>query len=289
MLYNQWLSSLSKRYVAMLDRIAAEYNFDLGTEFEIVLAHFLERVLPAKCGVCRGFVVPARGTPVGDDLIIYDRTRFPTLRGLGADLSRKEAVPAEAVLAYIEAKHTLSKATLLKALKQLAAVKRTPRVEVTRRELVPGVLVGDSLTLAPPAPGWPAIQNPWYTAIVARRLDPDLASIAAVQQLLREGVTADLNEVPDVISADRVLVLPCFRRTDGQELRPFMAEGVASAVCDVGEKSFPLAVCHLLWAISKIVPAEVQWQEIFVEETRDVHPEMILWFTKSDPKAKVSG
>lgn len=286
MLYNNWISTLSANYAASLESIAAEYNFDFGTEFEIVLAHFLRRVLPARCGVCRGFVVPARGEPVGDDLIIYDKSRFPTLRGLDGDLGRKEQIPAEAVLAYIEAKHTLNKATLQKAIKQLAAIKRTPRTQVSRREILPGLLVGESSQLTKPGPGWPEIRNPWYTAIIARKLDAELSSIEAFREVLSSSVTTDLNEVPELISAAGMLMIPCFLQPNGQELRPFVTEGVASAFCDVAEKSFSLAICHLLWALERILPAEVPWQDVFVEETRQVQPTMLRWFTRPAPGPK---
>ena len=89
-------------------------------------------MLPQKYGICRGFVVPADGASAGDDLIIYDSVRFPTLRLFPQESYEiKQDVPVEAVYAYIEAKHTLhitedatDGQSLLKACSQVAAVKR---------------------------------------------------------------------------------------------------------------------------------------------------------------------
>jgi hypothetical protein len=80
----------------------------------------------------------------GDDIIVFDTTRSPVLRALGNYLSRKEKVPAEAVLAYIEAKHTLSihgegGQSLQKATEQTAAVKALPRVPLEHRHMVPAL------------------------------------------------------------------------------------------------------------------------------------------------------
>ena len=50
--------------------------------------------LPSKYGVCRGFVVNRHGDKAGDDIIIYDQEKFPTLRLLPKDdFSLKEEIP----------------------------------------------------------------------------------------------------------------------------------------------------------------------------------------------------
>lgn len=106
-LYNNWLGKLAERFQAKFDDIQTIYNFEYGDEFEVALCEVLKSIIPRRASVCRGFVVAKDGTLAGDDIIIFDSTRFPALRAIGEDLSRKEQVPAEAVLAYIEAKHTL--------------------------------------------------------------------------------------------------------------------------------------------------------------------------------------
>lgn len=140
-LFRDYVSTLSARFQGYLDRIQYFYGFDSGDEFEVAICRMLQSALPQQVGVCRGHVVNGAGDQAGDDIIIYDRLRCPTLRLLPQeDFSRKEWVPIQAVYAYIEAKHSLNlekKAeeeklgekrkvdgtTLLKACKQVEAVK----------------------------------------------------------------------------------------------------------------------------------------------------------------------
>src|SRR5580704_5209058 len=134
MLYDNWLSDVARRFQQRFDEIKATYNFDNGPEFEIALCEVLREILPRRFGVCRGFVVGRNGERAGDDIIVFDAQHFPTIRALATDLSRKESIPAEAVLAYIEAKHTLrvegdeaAGQSLAKALCQVDAVKGISR------------------------------------------------------------------------------------------------------------------------------------------------------------------
>jgi hypothetical protein len=107
-LYRNYISNLAKRFVANLESIETGHNFDYGPEFEIVLCDTLRSALPDRIGVARGFVVGMDNSTAGDDIILFDRSRFPTLAMRERDnFSRKEFVPAEAVLCYAEAKHTL--------------------------------------------------------------------------------------------------------------------------------------------------------------------------------------
>lgn len=108
MFYDGFLPRLQHALAAEFGKVHAVWNFDLGNDFEPILCRVLRSVLPAEFGVCRGFVVAKDGERAGDDIIIYDRLRFPMLRMLGEDdYSQKQLVPVEAVLAYIEAKHSL--------------------------------------------------------------------------------------------------------------------------------------------------------------------------------------
>src|SRR5580692_9222880 len=101
--YDGFVKNLAARFDEALNEIAAVYNFDFGNEFEVAICKVLRRAIPHRYGICRGFVVNAEGQAAGDDIIIYDRIRFPTLRALGQeDYSLKEKIPIEAVYAYIE-------------------------------------------------------------------------------------------------------------------------------------------------------------------------------------------
>src|SRR6266498_5826443 len=128
LLYGDFVRNMARRFDEALSEIESTYNFELGDEFEIAICNTLRRILPHRFGICRGYVVNRDGEVAGDDIIIYERIRFPTARLLGEDYSRKEKVPIEAVFAYIEAKHTLQLvgdggSSLLNALRQAGAVK----------------------------------------------------------------------------------------------------------------------------------------------------------------------
>lgn len=144
-LYQDYVGTLSRRFAGEIDTIAAEHNFEFGPEFEIALASVLRNILPDKYGVCRGYVVNAQGESAGDDIIIYDRAAFPTLLLRGRDADRKEHVPAEAVYAYIEAKHTLQidgdgGGSLSKAISQVEAVRRVCDSRYRLNNAAPGPL-----------------------------------------------------------------------------------------------------------------------------------------------------
>lgn len=129
-LYNDYVKNLHGKFFRQLEDISSQHNFGLGDEFEIAICEVLRSFLPNKYGICRGFVVTSSGETAGDDVIIYDQERFPTLRLLNKDnFSRLENIPIEAVYAYIEAKHTLdlkkdiTKCVFSKSIEQCKKVK----------------------------------------------------------------------------------------------------------------------------------------------------------------------
>lgn len=108
LLYNNYIKTLSEKFNRRLDDIFGKYGFEYGIEFELAVCEILRSFLPLKYGICRGFVVTESGEMAGDDIIIYDQERFPTLRINDKDnFSRKEQIPIEAVYAYLEIKHTI--------------------------------------------------------------------------------------------------------------------------------------------------------------------------------------
>jgi hypothetical protein len=127
--YGGFVKTLSSRVAAEIDKIFAVHNFEYGAEFEIALCMILRDVLPSRFGICRGYIVDINSNIAGDDIIIFDRSRFPTFTIRSPDeILRKEYVPIEAVYAYIEAKHTLQltgdDSSLQKGLSQINAVRR---------------------------------------------------------------------------------------------------------------------------------------------------------------------
>jgi hypothetical protein len=65
-LYNNWLNDVAKRFQKKFDDVSAEFNFDLGPEFEIAICKVLQDLLPRRLGVCREFVVGRSGDLAGD-------------------------------------------------------------------------------------------------------------------------------------------------------------------------------------------------------------------------------
>lgn len=124
--YGGYVDRLSRKVAARLTDIEAVFNFELGQEYELAVCLLLEDILPAKFGVCRGFVVAANGEKAGDDLIIYDRMSCPTLRSnQGRQYAAKEQIPIDAVYAYIECKHSIkTKEVFETAVSQARAVKK---------------------------------------------------------------------------------------------------------------------------------------------------------------------
>ena len=117
MQYNDFILKVDEQANSVFKDIEAEHNFEYGPEFEIAICKLLRRFLPSKYGICRGYVVSRDGKKAGDDIIIFNKDRFPTIRGNNEDFLKKEQVPIEAVYAYIEAKHKLNETSLKKAIK----------------------------------------------------------------------------------------------------------------------------------------------------------------------------
>ncbi|TAJ10755.1 hypothetical protein DMA11_18550 [Marinilabiliaceae bacterium JC017] len=124
MMYDDYIKKLNEKFENRLRDISADYNFDYGDEFEIAICHILRAFLPEKYGVCRGVVVDRDGNKEGDDIVIYDKIKHPTINLYNEDYSRKENIPIEAVYAYIEAKHTITLTQFDKALEQVKKIKR---------------------------------------------------------------------------------------------------------------------------------------------------------------------
>ena len=96
MAYWDYLKNFAKRFQDRFDQIAARHNMKLGDEFETAVCKIIRDVVPNRFGVCRGYVVNDAAEAAGDDIIIFDRDRFPTLRLLPQnDFSKLEDIPVE--------------------------------------------------------------------------------------------------------------------------------------------------------------------------------------------------
>lgn len=225
--YQNYISDLHKAFEKRLDDISAQFNFDLGPEFEIAICEILSNFLPSKFGICRGFVVTAEGVSAGDDIIIYDKERFPTLRTITSRaFDKKEKIPIEAVFAYIEAKHTLDESNFIKAVNQIQDVKRlcSQREPVGIYQLDPHIECNKRLP--PTVMHWPNIRNPVFGMIICRySAGGDGKSRAKSSSDAEKFLRIQLDRMkknphmPDLIVAgpDNYLS-PAHRKTDGQNV-----------------------------------------------------------------------
>lgn len=176
--YGGYIERLSRKVEARLADIEAIFNFDLGAEFEVAMCVLLEDILPAKFGVCRGFVITEDGRWAGDDLIIYDRMSCPMLRAnIGRQYSIKEQIPVEAVYAYIECKHSIADSAVLeKAILQTKNVKElilSRHSHVNLEYEMDGPIYNGKIRDWPRS--YPPIKNQPFCAIFAKSFDPYVA------------------------------------------------------------------------------------------------------------------
>ena len=232
-------------------------------------------MLPQKYGICRGFVVASDDVSAGDDIIIYDKVRFPTLRLLSQEKYEiKQDVPVEAVYAYIEAKHTLhirgdasDGQSLLKSCSQVAAVKSIYREDRMPEFLHPYFKSNASYI---ERHDWPQNLNPIYGAIIARQVKNDKRGpILSADETMKALVGATLGAQkppPDlIIAGDSNLIAPCVKSDQGQIVHsPFYIPGVTSSleVMPAKNLAFSIGICMLLYALDTIELGRMPWENI---------------------------
>lgn len=284
MIYNDFLKQLKKTIDNKFSEMQSIYNFDKGSEFESAICEILRLILPDKFGICRGFVVPKLGNTVGDDIIIYDKQRFPLLRLLSKDdLSRKQYIPVEAVYCYIEAKHTLHISSdindgqsLQKACKQVGDVKRLYREPRLPEQVHPyfnsNVSMGDR-------PDWPKNLNPIFGMIFARNIkskktDKLNLSCDGVVPAMRGYNFGKVNYAPDLIVAGDSNVLAPSVTTNGHPKfhSPFCVEGVTNELRNFKSNgiAYAISMCILLYALDTMQLGRMPWPEIIYDGLRSV-------------------
>jgi hypothetical protein len=272
MAYQGWKGRLASAISARFATIEAVYNFDLGDEFEIAVAGLLREFLPARYGVCRGFVVSAGDALAGDDIIVYDRAAFPRIRGVDEDLGLKEKIPAEAVVAYIEAKHRLDLTagpdvsnSLAHACAQIAAVKGLVRRQLGLNSLTSTVTLAAPLQLQVQS-GFPNIKNPWYAAIFARHVEHGNAGQDLAQALVGVAQGTPKDRMPDTCVAGQLAAFPVLPLPGGiVQIRPFLCASTTYATIHPGETAFAMTVMHLAYALEQQLCAPLDWQQLIAE------------------------
>lgn len=219
MIYNDYIKSLSDKFSRRLDDISAEHNFEYGNEFEIAICEILREFLPSKYGICRGFIVNSSGKKAGDDIIVFDQERFPTLKLHKRDnYSRLENIPAEAVYAYIEAKHTLNSKSLKKAIAQIKKVKQicSKRHKVGISQMDP--YINSNVFDISAGSCFPDYRNPVFTLILTRFIEDDNKSrgFDSVFKFLTDEILSIVKNktpfLPDMVVAGNDLYVGVFNK-----------------------------------------------------------------------------
>lgn len=253
-MYDGYVGRLSRRALARLDYIEAVYNFTLGDEYEIAVCSLLSEVLPARFGVCRGFVISEDGHVAGDDVIIFDRLKYPTLRSLSpGDFSLKEKVPIEAVYAYLECKHTLTEDNLPKALDQVKAVKS---LLLGRRQLMYADYEEDGPKYLGKIRDWPRNypkrKNQPFAGIVSRHVDFELHRIEVTDEFGPDLIIAGA----DIIATQRDML-----GSDGIKGALFADHRNSARICPdlIKGEAFGLGIILLLQALDWIELLPINW------------------------------
>ena len=253
--YGGYIERLARKVEARLQDIEAIYNFDLGNEFEIAICALLEDILPAKYGVCRGFVVAENGEKAGDDLIIYDKMSSPTLRsGMSRQFPVKEQIPVDAVYAYIECKHSISdSAVLATAISQIEAVKKlllTRRGRTNPEYQVDGPIYHGRVRDWPRT--YPPLKNQPFCAVFARKYSPDV-SVRNVQG----------DHAPDlmILGNDHIATHTVYMGPDGVKSSLFYDTKFGAPLCvePAPANAYGLGLVILLQALSWIDLLPIDW------------------------------
>lgn len=253
--YGGYIERLARKVEARLQDIEAIYNFDLGDEFEVAICALLEDILPAKYGVCRGFVVAENGEKAGDDLIIYDKMSSPTLRSsMSRQFPVKEQIPVDAVYAYIECKHSISdSAVLAKAVSQAEAVKKlllTRRGRTNPEYQVDGPIYNGRVRDWPRT--YPPLKNQPFCAVFARKYLRDI-SVHNVQGEL----------APDlmILGNDHIATPTVYMGADGIQSSLFYDTKFGAPLCveSAPGNAYGLGLVILLQALSWVELLPIDW------------------------------
>lgn len=289
-LYGDYVKRLANLFEAKLLSIEATYGFQYGEEYEVVLCEALRSALPMRYGVCRGFVIDRDGRQAGDDVVIYDQHRFPTLRLRHRDdFSRKEQIPVEAVYAYIEAKHTLvieggdSNASLRKASLQAKAVKdllsTRDKMSFGQQDPYFSRTSEDAESGALSVPKWlPKYRNPPFCMIFARQIanktnknildDPQHINslLKATSEITKDNFNAD------VVVAGKSNIMAASFGTDIEQLLPslfYLPEGPPSLSCYIlPDIAVGAGLIHLMAALDWINLGRINWEAVMNDSRR---------------------
>ena len=278
LMYDNFILKLSEKIERHFSGIEVEFNFDYGDEFEVALCKVLRLILPVKYGICRGFVVSPDGRKKGDDIVIFDQERFPTLRALSKEeFSIKEQIPIEAVYAYIEAKHRLTIESFTKSVQQIIEVKQlcSERPKMGLFQSDPYISPDPRNTHVPES--MPGYRNPVFTMIFARYsdgLNRDKDG-SMVNSFLKSGLDtwerqeSQDNYLPELIVAGGSNFMSTSYLKDGETKPTIFHLGhkpkFGYQIIERKGIAFGIAFAHLMAAIDWIRLGKMPWEEIINE------------------------
>ncbi len=281
MAYTKLIENISTSIESQLKEISTRYNFDYGDEFEIAICELLSKILPAKYGICRGFVVTETDEFGGDDIIIYDKDRFPTLRLLGENkFEKKQDIPVEAVYAYIEAKHTLflnekkSGQSILKAYEQVHKVKSLARLKRELLSIDPYINLRKGFSAT--RNNWPDHTNPIFGCVISRFVkESSKSEIISSDKLFN---LIKKTEFPnDILSPDLVILgqndmlFPCIYKHENEVLyeSPFFIENVSELIHKTTKtSSLAIGISMLLYALDSIKLGKMPFKKIISKQLK---------------------
>lgn len=271
--FDNFVVELSRKFLARLEDIKADYNFDLGDEFEIAICELLRTFLPTKYGVCRGFVVDSNGNKEGDDIIIYDQLNFPTIRSnTKNDFSRKENIPIEAVYAYIEAKHTLTKESFDKSVKQIAKVKKLCLTRAKTDLYQTDPCIGSFVDRGNIIESLPKYRNPILTIILSRYSSNNDNKKAEDTNQIKDFLAENMKSLPNDISAPELIIagkgnLLAVGYKKGEESVPTLfypdnGQWVGYQNIIRNDLAYGILLCHLMACLNWVRLGQMPWIEI---------------------------
>jgi len=274
--YSDYLYTIGDKFSSLLGEIKVDYNFDNGDEFEIAVCKALRLILPNKYGICRGTVFTIENESIGDDIIIFDQSRFPVLRLLdNNNYAQKQHIPIEAVIAYIEAKNTViiengHPNSLQKAIEQATKIKKIGRKEA---RLNPFVIDMDDRTLdfmkTTRSENYPQINNPFYTCVFSRgvRLKEhgDLLEASKINEKLSGMSLSSDNHCVDLLVLHKDIVI--FPLVNNSFSSPFWINGKTThyKIFIKEDLAWGLGVSLLFLAFEMIRLDSMDWKKIIAQ------------------------
>lgn len=279
-IYKNYVKTLSDRFLANISSIEVGHNFEYGAEFEIVVCETLRAILPENFGICRGYVVDSEGNVAGDDIIIYEQSRFPTLAlRTPKGYARKEFVPIEAVYCYIEVKHTLlinddKRQSLSYAWEQTRRVKElcSKRKKVDARQIGPYSNVGEIFSVSTPDK-FPTFLNPVFGVILSRQVGKQNSPLIEKPQNVNEELAKF--KIPDGFGPDIVIlgsnnvILPVIHNAEANGndfISPFFVENLSTYYpCTTNGLAFGIGLASLMYALDWIQLGVLPWRNIILD------------------------